>query len=190
MSNFSFIYSWYCYLYKIINRFIVCPMKKGLTSKCGYNVKLGPGVKAAGWENISFGNNVFIGEKSLFLTTRARLIFGNNIMTGPNITIVTGNHRTDLMGRYMIDVTNSEKLKENDQDVIFEGDNWIGANATILKGCIIGTGSIIAAGAVVKDDVPRYSIVGGVPAKVISYRFDKQQIKEHERILGIKSDLI
>ena len=64
------------------------------------------------------------------------------------------------------------KLPENDQEVIFEGNNWIGANSIILKGVKVGYGSIIAAGAVVTKDVPTNKIVGGNPAKIIKDRFE------------------
>ena len=67
-------------------------------------------------------------------------------------------------------IDNNEKLPENDQDVVFKGDNWIGMNTTILKGVEIGRGGVIAAGAVVNKDIPSYSIAGGVPAKVIKSR--------------------
>jgi len=80
-------------------------------------------------------------------------------------------------------VTDEEKLEENDQDIIFEGDNWIGMNVTILKGVTIGKGSIIAAGAIVTKSIPPYSISGGVPAKVLKYRFNKEEIKRHEAIV-------
>lgn len=65
------------------------------------------------------------------------------------------------------------------------GDNWIAANAIILKGVNVGRGAIVASGAVVTKDVPPYSIVGGVPAKVIGMRFDESQIEEHEKMLGL-----
>lgn len=104
-------------------------------------------------------------------------------MFGPNVTVITGDHRTDLIGRYMTSVRNEEKLPENDQAVVFEGDNWIGANVTILKGVRVGNGAIVASGAVVDKDVPPYAIVGGVPAKVIKYRFTEKQILEHEQKL-------
>lgn len=64
-------------------------------------------------------------------------------MTGPNVSIITGNHRIDLIGRYMNTVSNDEKLPENDQDVIIEGDNWIGAGAIILNGVKIGIGAVV-----------------------------------------------
>lgn len=56
-------------------------------------------------------------------------------------------------------------------DIVVDDDVWIGERATILSGVHIGQGAVIAAGAVVSQDVPPYSIVGGVPAKVIKYRF-------------------
>ncbi len=63
-------------------------------------------------------------------------------------------------------------------DIIVEDDVWIGYNATILSGVHIGQGAIIAAGAVVCNDIPAYAIAGGVPAKVIKYRFEKEKIDE------------
>lgn len=60
---------------------------------------------------------------------------------------------------------------------IIDNDIWIGSNAVILQGVHIGTGSVIAAGAVVTKDVPPYTIVGGVPAKTIRNRFETETIK-------------
>lgn len=56
-------------------------------------------------------------------------------------------------------------------------DVWIGTDALILSGVKIGRGSVIAAGSVVVKDVPPYSVVGGVPARVIKYRFDHDTIE-------------
>src|SRR5690606_29947135 len=62
-------------------------------------------------------------------------------------------------------------------------DVWIGEDAIIMGGVKIGDGAIIAARAVVTKDVPPYSIYGGVPAKLIKYRFDNYIIK---KLLAIK----
>ena len=69
----------------------------------------------------------------------------------------------------MTDITKSNKPAGYDHDVVIEKDVWIGANVTILSGVTIRRGATVAAGAVVNKDVPPYSVVGGVPAKVLKY---------------------
>lgn len=63
-------------------------------------------------------------------------------------------------------------------DIVVDDDVWIGYRATILSGVHIGQGAVVAAGAVVTKDVPPYAIVGGVPAKVIKYRFSSEVIEQ------------
>jgi acetyltransferase-like isoleucine patch superfamily enzyme len=82
-----------------------------------------------------------------------------------------------------MEVTDEEKLPENDQPIVIEDDVWTGANITILKGVTIGHGSVIAAGSVVTRSFPPYSIIGGVPAKLIKRRFSEEEMKENDRIL-------
>ena len=108
------------------------------------------------------------------MCTRARIIMGDHIMTGPNVTIITGGHRMDVKDKPMSMITDSDKLPENDKDIVLEGDNWIGANAIILKGVTIGRGAVVAAGAIVTSNVEPYSIVGGVPARKIKMRFEEK----------------
>ena len=67
--------------------------------------------------------------------------------------------------------------------MVVEDGCWIGANVAILKSVTIGRGSVVAAGAVVTRSCPPYSIVGGVPARVIKPRFTAEQIEEHESLL-------
>lgn len=62
------------------------------------------------------------------------------------------------------------------EPVSLGNDVWVGANALILSGIRVGHGAVIAAGAVVTKDVPDYAVVGGVPAKVIKYRFTDEEI--------------
>jgi serine acetyltransferase len=63
-------------------------------------------------------------------------------------------------------------------DITVGSDVWIGAKSTIMSGVKIGDGAIVAAGALVTKDVEPYSIVGGNPARLLKYRFDKSQIEE------------
>lgn len=76
----------------------------------------------------------------------------------------------------------------SDGDIIIGDDVWIGYRSTILSGVHIGQGAIVAAGAVVTKDVPPYAIVGGVPAKVIKYRFTDELISELIKIDYSKLD--
>jgi acetyltransferase-like isoleucine patch superfamily enzyme len=61
--------------------------------------------------------------------------------------------------------------------VVIQNDVWIGRNAIIMDGVTIGTGAVVGSAAVVTKDVPPYAIVGGVPAKIIRYRFDENTRK-------------
>ena len=177
------IYKICIFISKAWNKFIVTPIKKTALAQCGKKVSFAPGVSFIGGKNVYIGNNVFLSNDVSFMCTRARIIVGDNVMIGHGSTCITGGHRTDIVGRYMMDITNAEKRPEDDRDIVFEGDNWIGANVTILRGVTIGEGAVVATGAVVKKDVPPYSIVGGVPAKVIKMRFTDEEIAEHKRLL-------
>lgn len=156
-----------------------------LVAECGEHVYIPHDIKLYG-HDVHIGNHVSIGSGACFMCTRAPIIIGDHVMFGPHVTMITGDHRIDWIGRYMNELTDADKLPENDQPIVLEGDNWVGANATILKGVTIGEGAVVAAGAVVKDDVPPYAIVGGVPARVLKYRFNEEQLAEHTRLLEMR----
>lgn len=87
--------------------------------------------------------------------------------------------REELCERYGHNKNNhpfvNSKLRNN-HPVIIGNDVWIGANVSILPGVKIGDGAILATGAVITKNVPDYAVVGGIPAKVIKYRFDKDEV--------------
>lgn len=153
---------------------------------CGNNVYMRPSKSDfKGLENLSIGDSTSIPKGSVFYCTDAPLTIGKKVIFGPRPTIITGDHRIDIKGKYIINVTRDEKLPENDMPVIIEDDVWVGANVTILKGVTIGRGSIVAAGAVVTKSCEPYSIIGGVPAKLLKMRFTPEQIEKHEELLRL-----
>lgn len=155
---------------------------KSQMKKCGTNVSLHPSTSVYfGLHNLSLGNNVSIPRFAHIFCTDAPLTIGNNVIFGPAPTIVTGDHRIDVIGKPIF--LSYEKLPENDAPVVIEDDVWIGAHVTILKGVTIGRGSVIAAGSVVNKSTQPYSISGGVPVKTIKFRFTIDGILEHESIL-------
>lgn len=167
------------------HRFKVKKLQKSF-AKCGKNFRIGTNYNIGSFSMIEIGNNVSIGPNAILYSIYKKIIIGNNVLFGPGVTLVSGDHSIRKIGVTIID--NHEKMPGDDADIIIEDDVWVGANVTILKGVTIGRGSVLAAGAVVTKSTPPYSIAGGVPARVIGYRFNKEQIKKHESILYKESD--
>ena len=89
-------------------------------------------------------------------------------MLAHDVMILGGDHNYKVAGIPTVfagrDVTRPTNIGD---------DVWVGAGSIIMAGVTIGDGAIIAAGSVVTKDVPPYAIVGGVPAKILRYRFDE-----------------
>ena len=125
-----------------------------------------------------------IGNGALFVSTRAAIRIHDHVIFGPNVTIYTGDHPTNVLGKHISELTDEDKNDPRlDQDVVIESGCWIGTGVIILKGVTVGRGSVIGAGAVVTKDVPPYSVYVGVPSARTFARFDAAQIEEHEKLL-------
>ena len=150
--------------------------------KIGDNVLLDPPIIIDNPSNVFLDDNTHISSGSHISALNARFYMGRYSGASNNLSVRTGNHMM-VVGRFYRTITNSEKKPEYDKDVVVKEDVWIGCNVTLLSGVTIGRGAIIAAGAVVNRDVPPYAIAGGVPAKVIKFKWSVDQILKHEEIL-------
>ncbi|GBU06996.1 hypothetical protein AwDysgo_03270 [Bacteroidales bacterium] len=114
-------------------------------------------------EGLKIGNNVGISQ-SCFIQVRGMVEIGSYVIFGPNVSIFSENHGFESLD---IPIMNQPSTKKG---LVIEDNVWLGAGSTVLDGVRIGKGSIIAAGSLVNKDVAPYSIVGGVPAKLIKFR--------------------
>lgn len=140
----------------------------------------------------SIGYASYIGNRSFIKNTR----IGRYTCIATDVTTIAGGHPTakfvsihpafySTRKQSGFTYVNEEKYSEFnyiDSDhkytVVIGNDVWIGSSTKIMEGVSIGDGAVVAAGAIVTKDVPPYAIVGGVPAKIIKYRFDMETIQK------------
>lgn len=131
---------------------------------------------------VTVGNYTYGELTVLSFNEMQKLSIGSFCSIASGVTFVlSADHVTEHISTFpfkvkALHVAKFEAISKG--DIIIDDDVWIGQNAIILSGVHIGQGAIIAAGAVVDKDVEPYTIVGGVPAKPIKYRFDKKIIEE------------
>lgn len=132
-------------------------------SKIGKRVIFYPGVF------IFSGRNLFVGDEVNFshgviVGTPGGVEIGDRVLLGFGCQLISGNHVIPENRGRIFDAGYDRK------PIKVENDVWIGAYSIVLAGVTIGEGAVVAAGSVVTRDVEPFSIVGGVPAKLIKYR--------------------
>jgi len=146
-------------------RYWIC---KHLFAKCGKNVNIEHGADFGSGRFIEIGDNSGIG-----LNCRVgKAIIGKDVMMGPDVVFITGNHRFDRL-----DTPMWLQGSIPTDPIVIGDDVWIGTRVIILPARKVGNGAIIGAGSIVTKDVENYAIVGGNPAKVLGYRTDKKNEK-------------
>lgn len=145
----------------------------------GGNVQYGSHVVLchhAAMHGVAIGSHAYVGQH----THVQYATIGSFVSIGPDVRIGLGKHPVDMVSTYpsfyashastVVHLVNEPKVKEYAR-VTIGSDVWIGARAMIMDGVHVGHGAVVAAGAVVTKDVEPYAIVGGVPARVLRYRF-------------------
>ncbi|MGN8070015.1 sugar O-acetyltransferase [Mucilaginibacter sp. 22184] len=123
-----------------------------------------PPFYTAGGNEIRIGRNVFINQNCTFYDLGG-LDIGDDVMIGPNVSIITTGHPLDPSQRRSVTIG---------KPIVIERNVWIAASAIIIGGVTIGKNSVVAAGSVVTKNVPPNTLVGGNPARVIRSISDVQ----------------
>ncbi len=139
----------------------------------GNNLRFGPNGSFARSQEISFGNNIYIGPN--FHISARKLEFKNSILIGPNFLLEGEDHIFSNIGQT---IWQTRSKKDTGYNTI-EDDVWIGGNVTVLKNVTIGEGCIVGAGSVITKSLPPYTICVGVPCRPIKLRFPKDDLKKH-----------
>lgn len=122
---------------------------------------IGPNLYIGNGKNVKIGSGCRINE-NVYLE---KVTVGNDVLIAPNVSILSRMHAFERM-----DIPISLQGYSQDRAVTISDDVWIGRNAVVLPGVIIGKGAIVGAGAVVTHSVPDFAIVAGVPAKILRFR--------------------
>ena len=146
---------------------------------CDKSVVLTPPLFLTNPKNVFLYENTQLQSNSHISALNAKFTIEKNCCIAEGLTVHTGNHAT-VLGCFCSSINESNKPTGYDKDVTIESDVWIGSNVTLLSGVTIGRGAIVAAGAVVSKEIPPYAVAGGVPAKVIKFKWCIDEILEHE----------
>lgn len=148
----------YSLFFPLLRNFLVrnFVIRSGKKIRVKYNADISP--------NIIIGNFSELGTRCMI---HGNVTIGNNVIMGPDVKIYARNHKYTSID-VPIQFQGKEYLK-----TIIGNDVWLSANVIITAGVNIGNHCIIAAGSVVTKDVPDFSVVGGVPAKIIKNRISE-----------------
>lgn len=106
--------------------------------------------------NIKLGKNVFI-NSNVMMVDLGGITIEDDVLIGPGACLLSVNHKLNPSQRKALEL----------KPVIIKKNAWLGAKATICPGVVVGENAVVAAGAVVTKDVPKNTVVAGIPAKVI-----------------------
>ncbi len=162
--------------------------------KAGRNLLIGRNVRLVIYGELIIGNDVILSDGcTIEVAPRGRVVLGDGVFVGRN-TVIAAQRSIEIGDRVLIaehcsvrdadhHVDPALRLTETEAvtaPVVLEPNVWIGAGVRVLRGCRVGSGSVVAANAVLRDDVPAAMIAGGIPARILGPAEDRRRIAPPE----------
>ena len=116
-------------------------------------------------------------NNALFNLSSGTICIGEDVFFGHNVSLITGTHDYKKFGKARM-----YDFPTEGNDIAIEEGVWIASNVTVIGPCKIGKHSVVAAGAVVKGDIPSYQIVAGVPAKIVKAIVPAESLRSQKKL--------
>jgi acetyltransferase-like isoleucine patch superfamily enzyme len=154
------------HLLRLVHYYNYAHVRERRAMTIGPGLRMAPNVSLRFGQRITIGSRVHVGERSALWAGSAtgRVTIHDEALLGPNVFVPASNYSLEDRARPVMDQPRVER------DVVIGPRSWLGHNVVVLPGVTIGEGAVVAAGAVVSRDVEPWTIVGGVPARVIGHR--------------------
>lgn len=174
--------SW-AHMIKIANFYNYTHVQQKRQMTCGSGVNIGPTANFANAQNITLGDRVSVGANNCLWAGpgKGRIILGNDVLLAPNVMITAANYRFNDGSP-----VNDQAMDET--DIIIGDDVWLGAGVVVLAGAEIGDGAIVAAGTIVRENVPPMAIVSGTGGNIVGKRMDRSAAAPFEISADAQAD--
>ena len=173
-----------------IKSFFLKIRRNWLKKKMGYmsdTAYVSRKTKIVGSKNVFLYDKAVIRQNAVIHAGSARFIMKKYSSSASGLVVSTGTHLS-VVGCWRREINEAKKRELDPQntssgDVVVEEEVWLATNVVLMPGVVVGRGSAVGAGSVLRRSVPPYSTVMGNPARVVGFRFTPEQIIEHEKAL-------
>lgn len=155
----------YFHLLRMLNYWNYSHVRPLRRIRRGPGARISPDAVFSNPERIIIGKRLHLGSRCFLWAgpSKGRILIGDDVLFGPEVLVTAANYRFN-------DGQPVTEQAMDEADVVIGNDVWLGARAIVLPGSRIGDGAIVAAGAVVRGEVPPMAIAAGVPARVVGER--------------------
>ena len=159
-----------------IDNYLDCKISQGYFDKRVEQVRLNHYLVYGDPQRLKLSASCVV-NNALFNLSSGTICIGEDVFFGHNVSLITGTHDYNKFGKARM-----YDFPTEGNDIAIEEGVWIASNVTVIGPCKIGKHSVVAAGAVVKGDIPSYQIVAGVPAKMVKAIVPAESLRSKKKL--------